>query len=345
MTSSFPSPANSLPRSPGTPTGMIRTNGETHFHNTSTIPRYRDTYPFIDPYRFRGTLVGKVVLIPNAAKGVAKASALAFAEAGATVVMTAKTMETLQPVLLEISQRFGLLAYALNADFSDATIPSRLVDHVEKSLGRIDILLNVCAGSGINSFCHETDFLGNWWSNMERIVRTPIALIHAVLPGMVSRGEGTIISTTGTSAIIHVPFTMQDSTARAALLRFHTGLHHEVGPKGIKSFVVNPGMIASYLDDPDKGGPTTDPAHFAKEPRLREEITSQVARETERGWASTGLASGTFLALAADERCSVLSGLYINAERDLESVMADAELGDHGRIATERLYALKLDEL
>jgi len=61
-------------------------------------------------------------------------------------------------------------------------------------------------------------------------------------------------------------------------------------------------------------------------------------------WYAVGLASGTFVALAAEERASCLSGLYVNAERDLEEVITEIESGmgmGIGRVESERLYVLR----
>lgn len=65
---------------------------------------------------------------------------------------------------------------------------------------------------------------------------------------------------------------------------------------------------------------------------------------SEMEWAAAGLASGTFLALCADERTRVLSGLYVNAERDLEEVVARMEKDKGRKVERDRLYRLKIDE-
>ena len=66
------------------------------------------------------------------------------------------------------------------------------------------------------------------------------------------------------------------------------------------------------------------------------------AREVE--WDAAGLAAGTFVALCADPRSRILSGMFINSERDLGEMIAAVER-DPGRVERERLYTLKVDEL
>lgn len=315
----------------------------TRLFNKSRVAHRRDTYAFIDPSRFRGALSGSIVLIPNVARGLTRSSALAFASAGATVVMTATDGTTLQPIVAEINQLFNVGAFALSVNFADIKVVKSLVEYVETNIGPIDVLLTVCMGSGPISFLHETDFMGNWWSVMERTVAFPVALIHAVLPSMVSRGRGTVISTCTTAGVLDIPFCTAEGAARSALIRFHQGLHSEVSPKGIKSFCVNPGMIAAYVMDPNLKTPPLQSQHFRQEPRIEEELTSQMSRLTERGWASVGVATGTFVALCAERRAAVLSGLYIDAERDMEQIINEIENGN--RTGRERLYTLKVDEL
>jgi len=313
--------------------------------NATTLTRRRDTYPFIDPFRFRGSLSGRLVLIANAHRGIGRATALDFASAGATVICTALTTQELAPVLNDIRTRYNVPAFALAADFADPGIPTRLVQHIEQTLGPVDILVNICGFTGLASFAHEQNFLTDWWNTLEHNVRAPVALIHAVLPSMIARGSGTLITTTLSSGALTLPFQTAESTSRAAMIRFHHGLDRELRPKGIYSYVVNPGPIASYYGSHQLA--QTKTSHFAQEPRLQKEITEQLAEVIDErgGWCSAGLASGTFLALCAEPRTRLLSGLYVNAERDLEEVITEIEKGEGNRVERERLYMLKVDEL
>jgi len=311
------------------------------FHDT-TLTKRRDTYPFIDPYRFRGALTGKIVLITNAYRGIGRASALDFASCGATVVCTAKTTQQLQPLLTELNTRSNVPAHGLPVDLTDPSAPPRLIHYVEQTIGPISVLLNITSGAILSAFPHISNFQSDWWSSIETHLRTPIALIHAVLPYMLARSSGTIISTTFRTGVKHVPFMTSDSVTQSAIIRFHHGLNEEVLPKGIYSYVVHPGMIASHLHDPDG---KVDSSHFALEPRLESEMTSQIEGAMRDGWCGAGLASGTFLCLAAEPRARCLSGLYIDAERDLGEMIEEVEKGPAGRVQREGLYVLKVDEL
>jgi NAD(P)-dependent dehydrogenase (short-subunit alcohol dehydrogenase family) len=312
------------------------------FFNGSILTKRRDTYPFIDPYRFRGALAGQIVLITNAHRGIGRASALDFASCGATVVCTARTVELLQPLISEIKTRYNTPSHGIPVDLNDPTIPPRLIQYIEQTIGPISTLLNVTLGQTLNSFPHISNFLADWWACLEANLRTPIALIHAVLPHMLARSSGTIISTTFRSGAKHIPFTTSSSVTHSAIIRFHHGLNDEILPKGIYSYVVHPGIIASHLHDPEA---KVDSSHFALEPRIQSEMTSRIEEAMQDGWCGAGLASGTFLALVAEPRAKCLSGLYVDAERDLEEMIVEVEKGAEGRVQREGLYVLKVDEL
>lgn len=82
------------------------------------------------------------------------------------------------------------------------------------------------------------------------------------------------------------------------------------------------------------------PEDFSREPRIRTEIMHALP---EMQWDAAGLATGTFVALCADERARVLSGKYVNACADLGEVISLAEQNPE-RIEKEQLYVLKIDE-
>jgi short-subunit dehydrogenase len=245
---------------------------------------------------------------------------------------------------LDIKLRHNRTAYAFAVDFEDPAVPAQLVQNIQQSVGPIDILLNIPGNVGLSSFAHTADFQSEWWHTLELNLRAPIALIHAVLPSMLARGSGIVITTTQSNGVLSVPFMTADSTARSAMIRFHHGLDHEVRPKGVYTYVVFPGTVASYMHDPDA---VQNVDHFTAEPRLESEMTSVVAGVVMEagGWCGVGLASGTFVTLCADPRARCLSGLYVDAERDLGEMIEEVEKGTGNRVETERLYMLKVDEL
>jgi short-subunit dehydrogenase len=257
-------------------------------------------------------------------------------------VCTARTAQQLQPLLSEIKTRYNTPSHSLPVDLGDPTTPPRLIQHIEQTISPISILLNITLGQTLTSFPHISNFLTDWWASLETNLHTPIALIHAMLPYMLARSHSTIISTTFLSSAKHIPFTTSSLVTQSAIIHFHHGLNDEVLPKGIYSYIVHPGLIASHLHDPEA---KVDSSHFALEPRMQSEITSRIEEAMQDRWCGAGLANGTFVCLAAEPRARCLSGLYLDAERDLGELIEEVEKGSEGRVEREALYVLKVDEL
>ncbi|KAL3427044.1 short-chain dehydrogenase reductase sdr [Phlyctema vagabunda] len=324
---------------------MAQTTPSERWINESSLTKRRDTYPFIDPFRFKNTLRGKVVVVTYAHRGIGRASALAFAAAGASVVCIARPTDSLDSAIKEIGEFHKAPTFPITADLLDASVPQRLVSLIEQEMGPIDILINITPPSYMRPFDREPDITSDWWTSLEHNLKAPIAMTHAVLPSMIARKLGIIISAISVTAVVNVPFVSSLGVAKAGLLKFHHQLDLENRPKGILNFAVHPGLISSHLHDPSSPV-LVNPQDFVAEPRMRTEFTERAANLE---WAAAGLASGTFVALCVDQRCAVLSGMYINAERDLGEVVAiverEKESGAAGRVEKERLYVLKVDEL
>ncbi len=330
-------PFNLIPDPPDLPPPAA--DPQAVWENKASLTKRRDTYSFIDPYRFKNQLRGKVVIVTLAHRGIGKATAITFAQVGASVCCIGPSAQLLEPVLREIKEKYNTPTLALTANLVEPKAPGHIVTLVEKHLGPIDILINITTGSYLRPFIQEQDLMQDWWSSVEQNLRAPIALTHAVLPSMISRNTGTIISTTAATGILQIPFSSSQGVAHSGLLKFHHHLDLELRSKGVFSYAVNPGPIPSYIHDPQAPF-SEDPFGFSKESKFQMQLASKAS---EFEWASVGLASGTFVALCADPRARILSGLYVNAERDLEEVIKEVE-HDRLKIRQERLYVLKVEE-
>lgn len=247
--------------------------------------------------------------------------------------------QSLESVLRDIKEKYNTPTLALTANLIDPNAPAHIVTLVEKHLGPIDFLINITAASYFRSFTREKDIMLDWWPSVEQNLRGPIALTHAVLPSMIVRQTGVIISTTSLVGIMQFPFASCQGVAHAGLLKFHHHLDLETRSKGVFSYAVNPGPIPSHIHDPNMTV-SEDPYGFSKEPGWQMELATKAS---EMEWASVGLASGTFVALCAEPRARCLSGLYVNAERDLGEMIAEVE-HDRLRVEKDRMYTLKVDE-
>ena len=303
------------------------------FTANTTLPKQYDTYDFISPSRFKGTLKGKVVLITGASAGLGKAAALAFAAAGASVACVARRQAQLDEVVSEIQDKHKVPAAAIAADVSDPSTSRTIVDRVERQLGFVDILLN-CAGiTRFGTLVAEDDF-ATWWKVLEVNVRGPAALTHAVLPSMIARKTGTVISISSPAGSQTIPLMTSYAASKAAIIKFQQDLAKEVERHGILSYTINPGTVATDLGAVESA---VNMESMAKEPQaqnLMEEFKNTKYQTPQ-------LMADSCVAVCADERFKALNGRLIDVEQPLDEVLKEVEKADGGRIGKEDLYVLK----
>ena len=134
----------------------------------------------------------RVAIITGASKGIGKAIALAFGQAGIKVAATARTTAEIEAVAEQINQA-GSEGLALTADLSLEADIQRIVDESLAHFGRIDILVNNAAI--IHPRIDLVDFKSDLWRQVIDVNLTAVALLtKAVLPGMIENQSGKIIN-------------------------------------------------------------------------------------------------------------------------------------------------------
>ena len=302
----------------------------------SSVTYHHDTYDYISPTKYKDSLKGKVVLITGAGRGIGKATALAFAAAGASVACLARTHSDIEDVVREIEQKDYPRAMALTEDVRDPEAPGRVLREIEATLGPVDVLVNNAGISRVSDTEHEKD-ISKAWEVIEVNLRGTIAFIHAVLPSMISRKTGSIINVVSVLATISLPYFSAYSSAKVGLIRATHIMDIEFRPHGIYSYAVHPCMCA----DTTLGQGALNLKAYAKVEGLR-----QFMRDFQLSMKDTlALPADTFVALAADPDAKLMSGKYIDAAQDLGEVLNEARKGPEGRIEKEGLYTLKVDTL
>lgn len=133
-------------------------------------------------------------------RGIGRAIALAFAEAGADVALLARTKAQLDEVAGIVRSKFGRKALVFPADVVDAVAVQAAVDETEQSLGPLDIVVPNAGSSIIRPF--EFTLFDDWWSIMEINLKAPMMLARMVLEGMQKRNSGSIIFISSMSGIL-----------------------------------------------------------------------------------------------------------------------------------------------
>ena len=224
-----------------------------------------------------GKLTGRVAIVTGASRGIGEEIAKLFAKEGARIVCAARTLNEGDHRLLTgslngtVSQikAAGGEALAVAADVSNPADCQRLVQTAEGTFGAVDILVNDAA---LTYYKPIIDYSVNHWVKAFAVnVHGPFMLSQLVLPGMIRRGGGAIVTISSGSAIGpgRTPFkdarpahggTMYGAT-KAALERFTQGLAQEVDGQNISVTALSPSQtvatpgtvyhkLMSGMDDP-----------------------------------------------------------------------------------------------
>jgi NAD(P)-dependent dehydrogenase (short-subunit alcohol dehydrogenase family) len=162
--------------------------------------RHKDIYDFISPQKLAGSLSGKVALITGAGRGIGKAMALAFAEAGCDIALLARTQIQLESVADEICTKFGRHALVLAADVTDERAVSEAVGRAETELGGLDVVIANAGVGQVRPFAMTP--VEEWWRVMEVNVKGQMITAHAALGSMRARGKGTVIFIVSSAAAV-----------------------------------------------------------------------------------------------------------------------------------------------
>ena len=302
----------------------------------SSVTYHHDTYAYISPAKYKGSLRNKVVLITGAGRGIGRATALAFAAAGASVACMARTKSDVQAAVKEIEQKGHNRSIAVAGDVTDPEAPKRILKEVGATLGPVDILINNAGISRISDIEHEKD-ISAAWQVIDVNVRGTMAFIHAVLPSMVSRKSGCIINVVSVLATISLPCFSAYSSAKAGIIRATHIMDMEFRPHGIYLYAVHPCMCADT---------TLGQGALNVEAHEKADGVKQFMKDFVPSMKDTlALPADTFVAIAADPDARYMSGRYIDACQDLGEVLQEAKKGPAGRIQKEGLYTLKVDTL
>jgi NAD(P)-dependent dehydrogenase (short-subunit alcohol dehydrogenase family) len=193
------------------------------------------------------SLKGKTALVTGGSKGIGRAIALAFAEHGASVAISARGAEALEHTRSEIERR-GQRSLAVASDLSRPDDIERLQKEVSQSLGTVDVLVNN-AGTGEagglatlprEQFDRVVDL--NLWA--------PLRLAQLCYPGMRDAGGGVVINIASNDALKPEPGVGAYGASKAGLVNLTQQMAMEWAPDGIRVVCIAPGLVRTELAEP-----------------------------------------------------------------------------------------------
>lgn len=179
---------------------------------------------------------GKTALVCAASKGLGRGCAEALAEAGVNLVLNARGVEALETTAAALRSAYGVQVITVAADIT--TQEGRA--EVLAAAGSVDILVTNAGGPppGMWSDWSRDDFIKALDGNM----LTPIALMQALLPGMIAKGWGRVVNITSGSVKAPIPQLGLSNAARTGLTGFVAGTARQVAPHGVTINNLLPGI-------------------------------------------------------------------------------------------------------
>lgn len=204
-------------------------------------------------------LKGKTALIVGGGRGIGEAIALAFAREGANVAVAARTRAEVEDLADRIRQS-GHKSLALVVDIVNESEVNVMVDMVITQFGHLDILVN-SAGVSIHAPIEKTR-TEDWLYTMAVNLTGPFLCCRAVLPHMIERGGGRIMTIGSAASKKGIPNLGAYSASKFGVLGFSEALAREVKSKGIRVNVICPGPVATRMRA--RNFPDEDPATIAQ---------------------------------------------------------------------------------
>ncbi len=190
-------------------------------------------------------LTGKVALVTGGSKGLGKAMARGFAEAGADIIICSRHAEELEQSLPEILKGTGVRGRSFVTDMTNRSEVELLAKSALDAMGRVDILVNN-AGSNVPQMVDEiTD--EQWDRIIELNLNSCMSLSRALIPQMKDRRWGRIIHISSVMGLASKAGRSCYSATKAALIGLARAMALDLGPYGITCNCIAPGPFLTDL--------------------------------------------------------------------------------------------------
>jgi 2-hydroxycyclohexanecarboxyl-CoA dehydrogenase len=190
----------------------------------------------------------EVALVIGAARGIGRAIAEQFSEAGATVAYVDRS-PSVGFVAGQYRRHSGRPTAAYVADVADADLMRQVADDAYRDLGRVDHIVYAAAvGSGKFGMPFWNLDPEDWDLVLRVNLLGAVHVAHAFAPRMAEAGRGTLTMIASVAGQIGSPTDPPYSASKAALINFAQCAARDLAPSGVRVNTINPGMIDTPLN-------------------------------------------------------------------------------------------------
>ena len=188
-------------------------------------------------------LKDKVALVTGATSGIGRATALRFAEEGATLVLVGRAREALSKVSAEITAGGGE-AFAVVADVTVEADAARAVRETIDDFDRLDVLVN--AAGILSTGTIENTTLAAWDEMMNVNVRSVFQLMQHAVPHL-ERSRGNVVNVSSVTGLRAFPGVLAYCVSKAAVDQLTRCAALELAGRGVRVNAVNPGVVRTEI--------------------------------------------------------------------------------------------------
>jgi 2-hydroxycyclohexanecarboxyl-CoA dehydrogenase len=203
---------------------------------------------------------GKTALVTGGASGIGLATCKAFAEAGASVIMTDLNESAGTAAAAEIAAAGGAIRF-MKLDVTSRDSAEALAAHLTEALGKLDILVNGAGWDIIQPFMDNTP---EYWAKIVSInFMGPVQVTRALLPLLIESGSGRIVNVSSDAGRVGSFGETVYAGAKGGIIAFTKSLAREMTRRQIRVNCICP-------------GPTDTPLFDAQSDKMKEALTNAI---------------------------------------------------------------------